>query len=281
MKTKKIFYIMLGSALITFGAISCQKDLVKIPEVISAEDDAIADEMYEAVFTEVEEATASMEDAIYGGILKSAAVETCKIITVDIPGDSITWPKTITVDFGDGCIGLNGRVKKGKIIIVVSDKVTSQNYSRTITFENFYIDDFKVEGTKTITKSGKSEGENPLFTITLSNGKITSPEGKTVTKTFTRTREWVAGFNTPRNRWDDEYMVTGSAFGTDRNGVEYSKDIVLPLHVKHNCPWIVSGSIKISKTDKADVILDYGNDLCDRIATVTVGEKTTIIKLHR
>ena len=281
MKTRNLFYILAGSAIISLGVISCQKDEAKSPAVIEAKDDAIADELYDNVFTEVEEATASMEDAIYGSSRKSASVETCRTITVDTPGDSITWPKTITVDFGDGCTAPNGRVRKGKIIIVVSNRITSPYYSRTITFENFYIDGFKVEGTKTIAKAGETDNGNPLFTITLANGKITSPEGKTVTRQFTHTREWVAGFNTPRIRLDDEYMITGSASGTDRNEVAYTRLIVLPLHVKHLCPWIVSGSIKITKTDKPEVILDYGNDVCDRIATITIGDKTSTIQLHR
>jgi hypothetical protein len=222
-----------------------------------------------------------METALFGAGLKSATLVTCKTITIDKPGDTINWPKTITVNYGDACIGENGRVRKGKIIIVVSSKVSSPTFSRTITFDNFFIDGFKIEGTKIIAKAGKNDSGNPLFTITLTNGKITSPEGKIVTKEFTRTREWVTGYNTPRNRWDDEYFVSGTASGTDRNGASYTKLIVLPLHVKNICPWVVSGSVKISKTGKSDAVLDYGNDVCDRIATVTIGDKTTTIQLHK
>ena len=76
-------------------------------------------------------------------------------------------------------------------------------------------------------------------------------------------------------------MVTGTASGTDRNGLSYTREIINPLHVKINCPWIVSGSIKISRTDKPEITLDYGDDNCDRIATVTIGDKTTTINLHR
>ncbi len=269
------------TVFILFGVISCQKDEITSPEILTAEDDAIADELYENVFTEVEDATATMEDRLYGGGLKSALVDTCKVITIDKPSDTVNWPKTITVDFGDGCTGLNGRVRKGKIIIVVSGKVSSPNYSRTISLDSFYIDGFKIEGTKTLTRKGLSTNQNPTFSVSLVNGKITSPEGKTVTKEFTHTREWVTGYSTPRNRWDDEYMLTGTASGTDRNGVAYTKQIILPLHVKNICPWIVSGSIKISKTDKPDVTLDYGDGTCDRIATITIGEKTSSIQLHR
>jgi len=31
--------------------------------------------------------------------------------------------------------------------------------------------------------------------------------------------------------------------------------------------------LKITKTDKPEVTLDYGNDVCDRIATITIGDK--------
>ncbi len=281
MKTRKLLYIFIGTALIASGAISCQKDDEKSPQVIAIEDDAIADEMFDAVFTEVEEGTSIMENVIFGNLRKSEVFETCKTITVDIPGDTITWPKTITIDFGDGCIGPYGRVRKGKIIVVVSNIVTSPEYSRTITFNNFFIDDFKIEGTKTITKAGKTESGNPLFTISLVEGKITSPEGKVVTKEYNRTREWITGYDTPRFRWDDEYMVTGSSSGINRNGNSYSRLIVLPLHVKNNCPWVVSGSVIISGTGYPDATLDYGDDTCDRKATISIGDKIIVIILHR
>lgn len=281
MKTIKLFFIFLGSAFILSGLTGCQKDEEKSPEVITAEDDAVAEEMFNAVFYEVEDALEYMENALYGGAKKAAFNETCKVITVDIPGDTVIWPKTITIDYGDGCMSPSGRVRKGKIIIVVSDRVFSPEYTRTITFDNFYIDDYKIEGTKTIARNGKNESGNPLFTINLEDGKVITPEGKTFTRKFNRVREWVTGYTTPRYRLDDEYMVTGTASGTDRNGTEYTRTIVLPLHIKNGCPWVISGSVRILKSGKQDALLDYGNDVCDRVATVTVGDKTWTILLHR
>ena len=280
---KKLFYAFMFISVTFLSITGCRKDRdeEKSPEVVTTEDDATVDLMFDAVFMEVEEATSFMEDALYGGIRKSAAIDTCKVITVSTPGDTIHWPKTITIDFGDGCTGLNGRVRQGKIIIVVSNPRLSQSFSRTVTFENFSIDGFKVEGIKTITRAGMNNEGNPLLTVSLVNGKVTSPEGKSVTRAFTRTREWTVGYDTPRLRLDDEYLITGTASGTDRNGIQYSREIIDPLHVKNSCLWILSGTVKTTKTGKPEAILDYGDDVCDRIATVTSGEKTFTITLRR
>jgi len=109
------------SAFISFGVNSCQKEEITSPEILTTEDDAIADELYENIFTEIEDATSAMEDRLYGS-LKSFTVETCKIITIDKPSDTINWPKTITVDYGDGCTGANEGFGKVKLLLLSAVK---------------------------------------------------------------------------------------------------------------------------------------------------------------
>ena len=111
MKTRKLFYtigIMLSVGLFFT---SCEKDNLGSVDVSVAEDDALTDLIYEDAFFEVEEAMEEMESMIYDGVKKSASMETCKVITVEQPDDSTFWPRTITVDYGEGCTGINGRIR--------------------------------------------------------------------------------------------------------------------------------------------------------------------------
>ncbi|MGC8825026.1 MAG: hypothetical protein ACP5PZ_10615 [Bacteroidales bacterium] len=159
------------------------------------------------------------------------------------------------------------RVKNGMIIITQTGGPLQDTFTRTITFKNFTISGNQIEGTRTITKIG-----NYIFTITF-EGKITFKDGSTHTRSFTRTRTWTAGYDTPFDIWDDVYSIEGSGQGTNRKGISYSDSITSPLIIKTTCPYIVAGTIKLvvgamSKT----IIIDYGNDpnTCDNNVTVTV-----------
>jgi hypothetical protein len=282
MKKIKFQNVVILFAVFAFLFAACEKeDTPKAPEVEIAEDDALTTDLYEDIFAEVEEAMEIMEDDLYGGGLKSAPAVICKTITVERPDDSTFWPRTVTIDYGEGCIGPNGRTRMGKIIIVVNDRYVSENYYRTVTFENFYIDNYKIEGEKTVNNEGVNENGNIYFSVVLSGGKVISPEGKEISKEYNRIREWVAGSETPRFRWDDEYMITGSATGVNRNQVAYTRTIVEPLHVTRDCRWVKSGTIEIEAEERENALLDYGDGTCDRFATVTVGDKTWTIRLHR
>lgn len=281
MKTIRYKTLIILVSVFTFSLISCEKDDPKAPEVEIAEDDALSTDLFDDVFAEVEDAMAFMEDNIYNDGHKSASEVTCKTITVEHPNDTTFWPRTVTVDYGEGCIGPNGRVRSGKIIVVVNKRYTHEEYYRTVTFDDFYIDDNKVEGRKSVRNEGINENGNIWFSVTLTGGKVITPEGKEITKEFNRIREWVAGSETPGFRWDDEYMITGESEGVNRNGVAYTRTIIEPLHSALNCRWIKSGSIQIEAEERETAILDYGDGSCDRFATVTAGDKSWTIRLHR
>src|SRR5262249_14395127 len=64
-----------------------------------------------------------------------AAIGLCATITVT-PNDS-TYPKTITIDFGDSCVGLDGKLRSGKIIANLTAPLRKPGSVLTVTLENF------------------------------------------------------------------------------------------------------------------------------------------------
>ena len=90
--------------------------------------------------------------------------------------------------------------------------------TRTVTFDNYYFNGIKVEGTKVIENMGHNDNQNMVFSVKLTGGKLTLPDGKTIERSFEHQREWIAGFLT-KNIWDDECLITGTATGKNINGL--------------------------------------------------------------
>ena len=205
-------------------------------------------------------------------------VDSCPTITVSRPGPAL-WPKTITVDYGTGCEGLNDNVRKGKIVIEVTAPRMQEGATRTVTFVDYYFNDIKVEGTKVLETVGFNTDQHLVVLVKLTDGRLTLPDGKTIERSVNHQREWIAGLLT-RNIWDDECLVTGTVTGTDINGMAYTNTIITALHWTRACRCIVSGVVKIERGDAAPVMLDFGTGDCDAKAVITRGDESREITLR-
>lgn len=191
-----------------------------------------------------------------------SSIADCVVRTVEENPNENTI--TITLDFGDGCVGKRGREFKGKIIIVYER--TDTGYSKSVTFEGFSIDGNVLEGSKSVVKVKENENGNKEathtvdLTLTLSTGEMVSLEG-------TRIREKIEGDGTIL-RGDDVYLISGSWRFINKNGVEFSGTIIEKLRREYACKYIVSGVTEISKNGNV-YTLDFGDGSCDNKATLT------------
>ena len=275
----KVFLMISALALFSFS--SCTKNASQI-ETTSADlvdDNAVSDVAFDDVFNTVDNATLILENALGKGELKSAEVlaDSCPTITITSPVGGI-WPKTITINFGSGCTGLYGSTRSGKIIITITDRRYVLNSTRTVTFDNYYFNGIKIEGTKEIKNLGKNANQNMVFSEKLTGGKLTLPDGKTIERSDDHSREWIKGWDT-KNIWDDECLITGVATGKTINGVSYTNTITTALDWKRVCEFLVSGVIKFERTGVEPVVLNYGSGECDNIATLSRGDQTKEITL--
>jgi hypothetical protein len=282
MKTK-IFIIITAMVVLTFT--SCKKDMSLLePSIIDiASDDAVSEAVFEDVFNSIDDATIALDDAMKNGDSKSPLLvieDACPAVTVEHPATGI-WPKVITIDYGTGCTGFYNNTRSGKIIINVTGPRPEEGSKRTVTFENYYFNDIKVEGTKMFENLGSNEAGNIVILVSLTGGKLILPDGKTLEREAEHQREWIAGFTTPA-RWDDECLVTGSASGRNADGISYLRTITSALHWKRVCVFIVSGVVNIEREDAEPFDLDYGAGECDNKAVVSRGGETKEIQLrHR
>jgi hypothetical protein len=270
---KAIWFLFLFAALgLTFNACTKDENDVTVTETFTedSEDVALAFDFSEDVEEEID---MTMEELGLGISIRSACP------TVTVTPDRNTFPRTIVIDYGtDGCKGRGGRTRTGKILIVQSDSMNVPGATRTVTLENFTVDSAKVEGMRTITYKGRNDKGYPYFTWQLANGKITYPNGKSVTWSNDYTRTQITGFNT-KIHLDDVFVITGSGKGVNRNGNAFTKTITEPLVRNANCRWFERGAIQITVNNKTWTIdYDNGPGLCDPIATVTLpnGEQKTI-----
>jgi hypothetical protein len=149
----------------------------------------------------------------------------------------------------------------------------------THTFEEYFVNDNQVTGVKTVENKGQNLQGNLYFKIT-ENGNVIKPfnEGSIVWNS-NREREWIEGENTPLNIFDDVYSITGNAFGTAANGVDFTMNITKALIIKIGCRNITSGTLEIKLGSNEPWVLDYGNGTCDNKATLTINGRTRDITL--
>lgn len=281
MKTK-LFLLVLIAVFISFTA--CQKDSTPIDQdsIDLADDNSVTDVAFDDIFNTVDNASIMLEAALGKGDLKSTLVfaDSCPLVTITNPEVGV-WPKTITVDYGSGCEGFFGSTRSGKIIITITERRYVLNATRTVTFENYYFNGIKVEGSKEVKNTGLNNNNNMTFSDKLTAGKLTLPNGNTIEREFEHQREWLAGWGT-MNIWDDECLVTGTATGKTINGYTYTNTIMTALHWKRVCEFLVSGVIRFEREGVEAFELDYGDGECDAVATLKRGDQSKVITLrHR
>lgn len=231
--------------------------------IVAGEDQAVSEDFYEDVDYQVDWVIETRD----GG----GSFPDCPTVSVD-PIDG-SFPRTITIDFGDGCEGPDGRIRKGQIIVTQSAAFYVQGAIRVATLQDFYIDDAHIEGTRTWVNEGFDAEGNVTFTRTVEGGKITFPDGSEASWQSSYTLTQVEGGGTPLILLDNAFEITGDGNGVNRNSKAYTVEITTPLLKKRVCPWVVSGAIELT-VDGKTVSLDYGNGICDRKAILTLPNGT-------
>src|SRR4030095_9410986 len=192
---------------------------------------------------------------------------TLSCATVNITPQN-SFPKTIMIDFGNGCTSADGVTRKGKINITLSDSVHHPGATAVMTFDNYYTVGFKVEGTITWTNTSTPNGIS--WTRQITNGRVIEPlSGYYWTHQGTKNVAQAAGANTPLNLLDDVYSVTGNHTVTNPAGKTRTVTILEALEKKTICHNVSKGKMKIQATSHF-AILDYGDGTCDNIATITI-----------
>lgn len=242
----------------------------------------------------------TQEEGTTAGFQSENMVKSAKTTSEDYPLISIeplnltSWPKTITVDYGpENITGLDNHQRRGKLVISADNFPSVNGAEWEITFDNFYHDNYKVEGMQTITYNGPNDSEHPVYTCTVGDGAITAPNGKKFYFEQHTQREWINGYDThavisgeTADFCDDEYQITGTHGGKSSDGYTYSMSTSTPLIVGTCCRWIKEGVLFIGLDDnELSCEIDYRpandtGDACNNMASITVFGETFEISLQ-
>ncbi|MGB4844370.1 MAG: hypothetical protein WBP16_07885 [Ferruginibacter sp.] len=290
--------------LLAFGLIgaitfsSCKKDdsfvattETETAELAATQEATIQEAEAEAQFDDVFNITASMNASVVGedlGVsanvsglfdLGSTTANTqnrCFTITV-VPNIPHVFPKTVTIDFGNGCLGRDGKYRKGKIVSIYTNPMVVPGAKVSTTFIGYHVDSFHIEGTHITENTSTSNMQG--WNIKVINGKITNTNNN-------RWRKWnsvkdvlqIAGNGTPHFPLDDIYRIEGSANGSNSAGHTWASLIVEPLIKKFSCRWIVKGKVRLIRNGRT-ALLDYGNGDCDNLAIIYINGVPHVITL--
>ena len=279
-KSRSVLNLIL---MLSFGMIliSCSQE-EELPVSTLDDSDEIAQEI---------DVTAALEDVdevtLVGFQRNGFSDRTTVTLEEDLCGSvNIEWKpgeKMMIIDFGEGCTSPRGITRKGKIIVTYSGRYWKEGTVITTQFENFFVNDRKIEGIRTVTNQGFNE-ENGYFTFstTLENGKITWEDG-----TFRTTESrHIRRVYLPNGDRGIIYAVTGGSRGVNRNENNFGTEISEPLIFAQRClntgiriP--SAGIMTIGLEGKGRIEIDFGDEGCDREVTVTRGDNERTITLPR
>jgi hypothetical protein len=267
-KINKRFNVLKTTAavLVVFAlGFSCSQD--EFGNDGDPEDNALTDaEVHEDYYNDdTEELTLSAISSsdLSGGKLKDLDQRLqCAVVTRE--GNETSG--TITIDYGTGCTGERGNVRKGKIHIAYVGRWNVAGSTWTVTTDNYFINDVAVAGTRLVRNVSASE-DVQAFEITMEDGTLTFPDGAVARRIVHKRRELERDENSLLKR----LIIYGTAEGNNRNGRGYVIQILEPLVYDRSCEDVfipVSGK-KLIKHGEREITVDYGNGECDNAVVIT------------
>ena len=260
---------------------SCEKtdetlDLTAEEALAEVQDETLATDLFDEIIEIGEEAEAANNtkstEASAGYRLSD-----CVTINREFADDS----RTITIDFGEeNCEGADGKFRRGKIIIERTGFYFWSDVTATYSFEDYFVDDNQLTGTKTYT--GSFNDDRTYSSTFITNGSVILADGSgTITWYSERNRLISEGADT----WgfaDNRVEVTGFSSGVTADGTTFESVIteaLIRIYAEGCFRFYVAGVVEINKADGTVISIDYGDGTCDNLAAVTIDGVTEIIEL--
>lgn len=273
--------------LMALSVVSCKKDNSTQTPVSDTEaqtisqEDAAAESEYDDITEMGLAAGADMESgAIDNGriatdgntariridLFVNLAVKLGPCVTITAEPNDTTFPKTVTINYGDGCICRDGKTRKGKVVLYFSGPPRKSGSVLTITLQDYYVNRAHIEGVKTITNLSADGAVK--YSVKIEGGKVSWPNGRGFTYEGTKTVTQIEGASTIACA-DDVYSIEVRTRIKYANGVTVTKNTESPLIKPVACHWIVKGVLKITINDRV-LYLDFGTGGdCDERALLT------------
>lgn len=257
-------------ALVALILTSCNEDKVGIDTTLDDQESVQLDNDDDFILEDADEIASDLlekETTSSGGKVSEGVDErlTCAVVTKTGTDES----GTIVIDFGEGCTGPRGRVRKGKIVIEFSGRRNDPGSFWSMEFVNYFVNEVSVEGLRTVNNISDPGTGVLVFKVDMENGLMTWPDGSKARRRVHHVRE--------HHRNDsnllDRLIVYGTAEGNHRNGRGFFIEILEPLVYTRECRelgiFIPVAGVKLIKHGDRQITVDYGDGECDNFVLIT------------
>lgn len=187
---------------------------------------------------------------------------------------------TKTITFSEDCEGKRGQTRSGTMIVTYSETQTEAGSFRQVTYDDFYLNGVKIEGTRRTEIISIDENGSKTMRTSMTDGKMIYEDGTFKTKNSEMTR-----YTHVENDEKQYSSLTGSKSVVSTEGVSFSMQITTPIKFVYNCDDLgfrkrgkipVEG-IKVSIDGDETITTDFGDGTCDTLVEVTKdGEVETV-----
>ncbi|MFT5512234.1 MAG: hypothetical protein ACI8SE_000631 [Bacteroidia bacterium] len=285
---KKLLIVLTFGLLLTLT--NCTEQLPEVKEnIFSAQDNSQAETHFFATFDAAYDVIAT--DKKFRKLETTIIPSTTAILFLDSSysdGNGVS----VIVDFGSlgelepkGTLCQDGKYRAGKMRISVNQSIQSAEFRAIVTTneeDSFYsgngTDMIQLIGKTTISLTGVAG-----IRVKVSDAQVITDHNS---YSWQSDRVIVQTKDNGDGIWGDEYMVTGSASGTNRDGEAFHVSISQPLmkRMEKGCAGtFISGIVKVTAKEGTQVVsINYDpfeNEACDEYAEANLNGKKSIFKI--
>lgn len=288
--------MFLSAAVTVCGGLlftSCKKKETEDNDTTSAADMSLGE-------THSNDITNIGTQASYGNLSTYRYGEPNQIYTgcATITLDTTSTVDSMTVDFGTGCTGADGRTRKGKILYTHTHGMHYRDSGNVINVytpgNTYYVDgDQVIINSKTITNKGHDATNGYLSWTVSCDIKVNRANGNVVTWNGTKYKFLTAGEKPAPQPidWPNAKVAmygNGSGSHTKAGGssqsfsisVSQSDWLVRDFSCSTSRRFFVQGIMTVTPSGKPARIINFGTGNCDNLATVTINGHVYNITLH-
>lgn len=263
MKKVLIIVTLIGFVVIN----SCKKPEIDT-ETQSAVDNAVCEAEFGKIVPQANDAAVKQPGA------KKTETAGCVQVVLDTTLNGGNWPRTMYIIFdtaatSSGCVGNDGKVRKGILEVVLNRRWKSINYSNSVALAritpiNYWVNGIKYEGTIDVYRPAIN-----VFRTVVTNGRCWNSNWD---MNWNCNRTLTTNFHNIVTDSIISFSTYGSSDGVNRNGLAYNTNVdsSTPLVKTVDCKYVGSGILSLTPDGKAARSIDYGNGNCDNKATVTI-----------
>ena len=284
MKKSPIFYLLLLSLCV----VGCTNDETSLP--ISTSATAYVESVNSITFDQ------DIEDLLSDAVeLSTSSGKTVTSLAKGpsrFHGDRYGRCATVTHDeennrktivFSGECNGWRGQSRTGTIVITYSEERDSLGSFRQTEFDDFYMNDVKIEGIRRKEIIALDEQGNKTSRSSLTGGKMIYEDG-----TFSSREKNFTRYTVTENNERQYTILNGSSSGVSSDGTNFSLTIDSPIKFLYSCfstsrfhkrGRVPVEGVKTLVSGSDTIITDFGDGSCDFNAVVTTNGVSETIDL--